>query len=189
MIQNDRKPLQMPALGAARVLKSGGLSWRVAMSNMIIFLGEFTLSLLAYGLLAKFFWWNHFKDQPSGKADALLLLPHTFRHLGLLVLVPEVVGVPVTKTVFAATLGYGDAVVAPLALIAMWLWLSGSKKAKGFTWIFSVVASLDLANALYGALTLPVYDFSIGAFWIVLTCVVPLLVVTQIMIFIRLAQR
>jgi hypothetical protein len=159
------------------------------MSNAIIFLGGFALSLLAYALLAKFVWWDHLNNEPSGKADALLLVPHTFRHLGLLVLVPQVVGEPITKTAFAAMLAYGDAVVAPLALISMWLWLSGSKIAKSCTWLFSIVASLDLANAIYGALTLPAYNFGIGAFWIVLTRVVPLLIVTQIMIFIRLVQR
>lgn len=158
------------------------------MSNAIIFLSGFALSLLAYALIARFVWWNYLKGQSSGKADAWLFLPHTFRHLGLLVLVPEVVGAPVTKTAFAAMLAYGDAVVAPLALVGMWLWLSGSKAAKWFTWLFSIVASLDLLNAIYGALTLPVFNFSIGAFWIVLTCLVPLLVVTQIMIFIRLAK-
>jgi hypothetical protein len=158
------------------------------MSNMIIFLSGFALSLLVYGLLAKSIWWDYLRNQSSSKANALLLVPHSFRHLGLLVLVPEVVGEPVTKTAFAAMLAYGDAVVAPVALISMWLWLSGSKTAKSFTWLFSFVASLDLANAIYGALTLPIYNFSIGAFWIVLTCLVPLLVITQIMIFIRLAK-
>jgi hypothetical protein len=158
------------------------------MSNLIIFLSGFTLSFLVYGILARSLWWNYLESQSSSKTDALLLVPHTFRHLGLLVLVPEVVGEPVTKTAFAAMLAYGDAVVAPLALIAMWLWLSGNKNAKWFIWLFSIIASLDLVNAIYGALTLPVYNFSIGAFWIVLTCLVPLLIVTQIMIFIRLVK-
>ncbi len=159
------------------------------MNNLIIFLSGFALSLLVCALLAKSIWWDSLNNQSSGKANALLLVPHTFRHLGLLVLVPEVVGEPITKTAFAAMLAYGDAVVAPLALIAMALWLSGSKMAKSFTCLFSIVASLDLVNAIYGALTLPVVNFSIGAFWIVLTCLVPLLIVTQIVIFIRLAQR
>jgi len=158
------------------------------MSNAIIFLGGFALSLFVYGLLARFIWWDGLKNQPSGKGDALLLAPHGFRHLGLLVFVPGVVGEPITKTAFAAMLAYGDAVIAPLALISMWLWLSGSKMAKSVTWLFSILASLDLLNAIYGALTLPAYNFAIGAFWIVLTCVVPLLIVTQIMIFIRLAK-
>jgi hypothetical protein len=158
------------------------------MGNMIIFLTGFTLSLIVFALLARFMWWNSLTAQSPDKANALLLVPHTFRHLGLLVLVPEVVGEPVTETAFASMLAYGDAVVAPLALVAMWLWLSGSRMARAWTWGFSIVASLDLINAIYGALTLPVYDFDIGAFWIVLTCVVPLLVVTQIMIFIRLVK-
>ena len=158
------------------------------MSNLIIFLSGFALSLLVYALLAAFVWQDSLQNLSKGKASALLLVPHTFRHLGLLVLVPEVVGEPITKTAFAAMLGYGDAVVAPLALIAMWLWLSGSNMAKWFTWLFSIVASFDLLNAIYGALTLPVVNFSIGAFWIVLTCLVPLLIVTQIMIFMRLVR-
>jgi hypothetical protein len=156
---------------------------------MIIFLSGFSLSLLAYALLAAFVWRDYLMTQSPSKAGALLLLPHVFRHLGLLVLVPEVVGEPITKTAFAAMLAYGDAVVAPVALIAMSLWLSESKLAKAFTWLFSIVASLDLVNAIYGALTLPVVNYSIGAFWIVLTCLVPLLIVTQIMIFIRLMKN
>jgi hypothetical protein len=158
------------------------------MRNLIIFLGGFSLSLLAYALLAKYAWWNSLKAQPPGKGEAFLLAPHAFRHLGLLVLAPQVVGEPVTHTTFAMMLAYGDAVVAPLALVAMWAWLSGNQMARPVTWLFSIVASLDLANAIYGALTLPVYDYAIGAFWLVLTCVVPLLVVTQVMIFARLAH-
>ena len=113
---------------------------------MIIFLTEFSLSLLAYGLLAKYIWWDALKNQPPDKANALLLVPHSFRHLGLLALVPEVVGEPVTKTAFASMLAYGDAVVAPLALLTIWLWLSGNRQARLWTWIFSVVASLDLVK-------------------------------------------
>jgi hypothetical protein len=74
------------------------------MSNLIIFLSGFTLSFLVYGILARSLWWNYLESQSSSKTDALLLVPHTFRHLGLLVLVPEVVGEPVTKTAFAAML-------------------------------------------------------------------------------------
>src|SRR3974377_41347 len=39
------------------------------MRDMIIFLGSFTLSLLAYALLAKFVWWESMKTEPSSKAD------------------------------------------------------------------------------------------------------------------------
>ena len=72
------------------------------MTNSIVFLGGFALSLLVYALLAKFFWWDSLKTQPPGKADALLLVPHTFRHLGLLALVPQVVDAVTPIPVVAA---------------------------------------------------------------------------------------
>jgi hypothetical protein len=156
------------------------------MANMTIFLGQFSLSLLLYWLLAAYVFWPYAKQQPPEKLNALILAPHAFRLLGVLAMVPEVVGEPLTKTPFASAVAYGDAVVAPLALLSMWLWLTKSGGAKLLTWIFSVVATLDRANAIFGALTLPVYKYGIGAFWIVLTYVVPLLIVTQAMIFIQL---
>lgn len=159
------------------------------MSNMVIFLGQFTLSLVLYGLLARYLFWEYAKKLPPEDMNALILIPHGLRLLGLLALVPGVVGEPLTKTSFASAVAYGDAVVAPLAILSIWLWLSGSKSAKLVTWIFSIVASLDLANALFGALTLPVYSYEIGAFWIVLTYLVPLLVVSQVMVFVRLVSR
>jgi hypothetical protein len=159
------------------------------MSNVVVFLAGFSLSLVAFGLLGAFIWRDYLKSLAPGKAMALLLSPHAFRHLGLLVLVPEVVGEPITKTAFASTLAYGDAVVAPLAVVLMALWLWDSGKAKALTWLFSIGASLDLLSAIFGALTLPVHSFAIGAFWIVLVCLVPLLVVTQAMIFARLSGK
>ena len=159
------------------------------MSNAIIFLGGFAISLAACVLLARFIWWERLAGLPVGRAMATLLTPHAFRHVGLLVLVPGVVGEPVTKTSFAAMVACGDAVVAPLAVVGMWLWLSNSGGARVFTWLFSVVATLDLLNAIYGALRLPVYDYGIGAFWLILTCLVPLLIVAQALIFLRMATK
>ena len=49
------------------------------MSNMVIFVGGFALSLVVYGLWAHLVWWDHLKNQARSKADALLLVPHTFR--------------------------------------------------------------------------------------------------------------
>jgi len=158
----------------------------MAMGNMVIFLSQFALSLVLYWLLAKHIFWEFAKGLPTEKLNALLLVPHAFRLLGLLAIVPGVVGEPLAKTSFASSVAYGDAIVAPLAVVAIWLWLSGRRSAKAATWLFSVIASLDLANALFGALTLPVYNYDIGAFWIVLTYIVPLLLVTQVMIFVQL---
>jgi hypothetical protein len=156
------------------------------MNNMVIFLGQFTLSVVLYSLLARYFFWDYAKTLTREKLNALLLVPHAFRLLGLLAVVKGVAGEALAQTAFASAVAYGDALVAPLAALTMWLWLSGKRSAQATTWVFSIVASLDLANALVGALTLPVYNYDIGAFWIVLTYVVPLLVVTQAMIWLQL---
>jgi len=156
------------------------------MSNMVIFLSQFTLSLILYFVLAKYVVWDYAKHLPREKLIALLLVPHAFRLLGLLAIVKGVGGEALAMTPFASAVAYGDALVAPLAVLTMWLCLSRKKSAKIMTWVFSIVASLDLANALFGALTLPVYSYDIGAFWIVLTYVVPLLVVTQAIIWVQL---
>jgi hypothetical protein len=158
----------------------------MTMSNMVIFLSQFSLSLVLYWLLARYFFVDSAKNLPAEKQYALLLVPHGLRLLGMLALVPEVVGEPLAKTPVAAAVAYGDAAAALLAVVAMWLWLSGRPGAKMVTWLFSIVGSADLANAIFGALTLPVYNYNIGAFWIVLTYIVPLLVVTHVMIFVQL---
>jgi hypothetical protein len=158
-----------------------------SMNNMVVFLSQFTLSLILYSVVAKYIFWDYAKRLPREKLNALLLIPHAFRLLGLLAIVKGVAGEALAKTAFASEVAYGDALVAPLAVLSMWLWLSGKKSATAMTWVFSIVASLDLANALLGALTLPVYNYDIGAFWIVLTYVVPLLVVTQAIIWVQLA--
>jgi hypothetical protein len=156
------------------------------MNNMIIFLSQFTLSVVLYGVLVKYLVWDYAKRLLIEELNALLLVPHTFRLLGLLAVVKEVVGESLAKTSFASQVAWGDALVAPLAVLTIWLWLSGKKSAKAMTWVFSIASSIDLGNALFGALTLPVYSYDIGAFWIVLTYVVPLLVVTQAIIWVRL---
>jgi hypothetical protein len=155
------------------------------MSNMVIFLSQFSLSLVLYWLLARYFW-ESAKSLPSEKLNALLLVPHGLRLLGMLALVPAVVGEPFSRTPVALAVAYGDAVSALLAVVSMWLWLSGRPGAKMMTWLFGIVGTADLANAVFGALTLPVYNYNIGAFWIVLTYVVPLLLVTHAMIFVQL---
>jgi hypothetical protein len=122
-------------------------------NNALIFLGGFGLSLAGYGLLAYSVWWSSLSGLSNGKVETLLHTPSdiwvcwfSFRRLSE----------SVTKTAFATMLVYGYAVVEPLALVSMGLWVSGSRLAKPCTWVFSVVASLDLLNAIYGAFTLAI---------------------------------
>lgn len=113
----------------------------------------------------------------------LLLVPHAMRHLGLLAIVPEVVGSELVKTSFAQTVAFGDAIVAPFALVCIILWSNKNSFAKTLTWILGVAATIDVLVAILGALTLPVVNYTIGAFWLVLILIVPMLLVSQYYIF------
>ena len=53
------------------------------MRNLVIFLSEFALSLIAFGLLARFVWWDYLRNQPSGKADALVIITQIMTFMRL----------------------------------------------------------------------------------------------------------
>jgi len=55
-------------------------------------------------------------------------------------------------------------------------------------WIFNIVGSLDLLNALYQGVRMGVLS-SLGASWYLPTFIVPALLVTHFMIFVRLVEK
>ena len=73
-------------------------------------------------------------------------------------------------------------VLALLALIAL---RTGWARALALVWLFNIVGTVDLLNALRQANVVP--DF--GAAWYIPTFFVPLLLVTHFMIFARLLKR
>ena len=99
-------------------------------------------------------------------------------------LVPGVVYQPLPSE-FALPAAYGDLVTGLLALLAMLALRSRWAVALPAVWLFNVVGSLDLLNALRH---LDVAQ-NFGAAWYIPTFLVPLLLVTHYMIFARLLKR
>jgi len=154
------------------------------MDTLAIFGLQFFLSLVVWGLIAKWLlapWLE--KKSPS---DALfwLILPHAFRHMGMVFLVPGVVARPLPGA-FATPAAYGDLVTGVLALLALIALRTGWSRALALVWLFNIVGTVDLLNALRQANVVP--DF--GAAWYIPTLFVPLLLVTHFMIFARLLRR
>ena len=96
-------------------------------------------------------------------------------------LVPGVVAQPLPDD-FAIPAAYGDLLAGVLALLALVLLRGGSKGAIGAVWLFNVVGTVDLLNALRHVDVAP----NFGAAWYIPTFIVPLLLVTHFMIFVRL---
>jgi len=105
------------------------------------------MSLLSYGLVARWYVMPALAAMPRAKALTPLLLPHSFRHIGMAFLIPGVTA-EVLDPRFANPAAYGDLLAAVLALVAIaalrWRWTA----AIPLVWIFNIEGSLDLLNAL-----------------------------------------
>ncbi len=99
-------------------------------------------------------------------------------------LVPGVVAQPLPAA-FAIPAAYGDLVTGVLALLALIALRTGWVGAVVLVWLFNIVGTVDLLNALRQANV--VVNF--GAAWYIPTLFVPLLLVTHFMIFVRLLRR
>ena len=151
------------------------------MSPQAIFLLQFILSLIVFGFVAKWVLAPWLASQSQRDALFWLTLPHAFRHVGMVFLVPGVVAQPLPEY-FANPAAYGDLLTGVLALLTLVLLRNGWKGATGAVWLFNVVGTVDLLNALRHVEV--VADF--GAVWYIPTFFVPLLLVTHFMIFVRL---
>ena len=153
------------------------------MSPQAIFGLQFILSVLVIALLAKWVLAPWLAGQSQREALFWLALPHAFRHIGMVFLVPGIVAQPLPDN-FAIPAAYGDLATGVLALLALVLLRTGWKGAIGAVWVFNVVGTVDLLNALRHVDVAP----SFGAAWYIPTFLVPLLLVTHFMIFARLLK-
>lgn len=118
------------------------------------------------------------------KALFWLILPHTFRHVGMVFLVPGLSSGELPDN-FATPTAYGDLISAVLAIISIILLRARKFGAVPLIWVFNIVGTLDLVLALSHAEAVPM----LGATWYIPTMFVPLLLVTHAMIFMRLLKR
>jgi len=153
------------------------------MSPQAIFGLQFVLSLLVFALLARWLLAPWLARQTRREALFWLTLPHAFRYIGLVFLVPGVVAQPLPSE-FANPAAYGDLLTSVLALVALVALRTGWKGALAVVWLFNVVGTVDLLNALRHLDIVP----NLGAAWYIPTFFVPLLLVTHVMIFVRLLK-
>jgi hypothetical protein len=116
-----------------------------------------------------------------------ILLLHSTRHLGLMFLARGAT-FPGMPPQFAYPAAFGDLITAILAFAAIPFVLRGSVFAKPAVWVFNIVGTLDLLDAItlatiYNALATMGPAYWIPAFW------VPLLLVTHYVTFVLLGRR
>jgi len=155
------------------------------MSVRAIFGLQVVLSLVVYSLIARWYVVPRLAALPLRDALTPLLLLHAFRYLGMVFLVPTVVG-PRLAAAFALPAAYGDLLAALLALLAIAALRQAWPVAIPLVWLFNVEGTLDLVNAFYQGLR---NDVQLGAAYYIPTFAVPALLVTHAMIFAMLIRR
>ena len=154
--------------------------------QMIWFFVSIAFSFIAWGIVAARYIWPALRRQHRAEALRPLLILHSFRFIGLAVLVPGVVSayLPVA---FAHAAAYGDMIAAILALLSLLLLPSAAGVA--VAWIFSLWGSADLLNAFYQANHAGLLAGQLGAAFFLPTLLVPLLLITHGLGFRILLER
>ena len=144
------------------------------------------LSTLVFWIAAKLYVLPKLQDYEARAILLPILLLHSLRHLGLMFLTSGATypGIPPQFTHPAA---YGDLVTAVLAMIAIPAVATRARSAKLLVWVFNIVGSLDLIDAItlatvYGAAPFMGPAYWIPAFW------VPALLVTHYLTFLVLLR-
>jgi len=144
--------------------------------QMIWFFVSIAFSFIAWGIVTARYIWPELRLRPRAEALQPLLILHSFRFIGLAVLVPGVVS-PDLPPAFAHWEAYGDMVAVILALFS--LLLLPSTVGVAAAWIFSVWGSADLLNAFYQANHAGLLAGQLGAAFFLPTLIVPLLLITH----------
>ena len=146
------------------------------------------MNFVAFGLLTALYIWPRVRTLRREDALTALLVPHTFRFVGLSFLVPGVVAASLPPA-FAAPAADGDLIAALLAIAAILALIRRASLAIPLVWLFNVWGAGDLLNAFYQAqIRVGISPELLGAAFYIPTLVVPPLLVIHGLIFRLLVQ-
>ncbi len=150
-----------------------------------IFVLQVSLSLTVYALIARWYVAPRLAAMPLRDALVPLLLLHAFRHMGLVFLLPGLVGTALPPA-FALPTAYGDLATGLLALSAAITLRSRWPLAIGLAWAANIVGTLDFVYGFYQGARLGI---SLGAAYYIPTVVNPAMWVCHFLMFWLLLRR
>jgi hypothetical protein len=158
------------------------------MPDPIVLFGiQFTLSLIAYALIAIWYVAPRLSRLPREAALVPLLWVHAFRVVGGTILAPGAVD-PGVPTAFREMVGYGDLATALLAVVALVALRAHLRGAIALVWLCIGVGMLDTVNAVVQSLHYSVFTYSLGVNWVIVAIYVPALLVSSALIFLQLVR-
>lgn len=157
------------------------------MNPQLLFGIQFTLSLVIFGLVAKWYIAPPLNKLPLQAALVPLFLVHTLRYLPSSGFAPGQVDPNIPRDALAS-IAYGDLVSALLALIAVVFLRGGWRGAVTVAWVVNVITSLDWLYAGYLAASSRMVTYAMGGNWYIISYYVPVIGVIHVMIFARLLK-
>jgi tellurite resistance protein TehA-like permease len=142
---------------------------------------QFGLSLAACAAVGWWFIRPWLQAKPVRTALSILLVPQLFRHVGISLLVPEIVD-PTFPEAMALQTAIGDTAAALLAWVALVSIRVGWRHAMAAVWTFNLFGLTDMILNLRNGIRLQVAD-DLGAAWFGIAFVVPLMLVVHGLIF------
>src|SRR2546425_11300657 len=158
------------------------------MEPIALFGIQFTLSLVAYALIAFWYVAPRLSGLPREVALVPLLWVHAFRIVGGTILAPGAVDAAVPSE-FRTMIGLGDIATAFLALVALVAVRYRMSWAIASVWVVLVVGLLDTVNAIIESMRFSVFTHALGVNWVIVTMYVPALLVSSVLIFVQLRRR
>ena len=158
------------------------------MEPIALFGIQYTLSLLAYGLIGFWYVAPRLARLPRELALVPLLWVHAFRIVGGTILAPGAVDAVVPMD-FRTTVGYGDLLTAALALVALVALRTRISVAIPLVWLCVVVGLGDTVNAIAQSMRYSVFNYPLGVNWVIVTLYVPALLVSSLLIIMQLVRR
>src|SRR5258708_25332964 len=158
------------------------------MEPIVLFGIQFTMSLVAYVLIAFWYVVPRLSKLPRELALAPLLWVHAFRIVGGTILAPGAVDAAVPME-FRTTVGYGDLLTAVLALVALVGLRARISAATPLVWLCVIVGLVDTVNAIIQSMRFSVFSYALGVNWVIVTLYVPALLVSSLLILMQLLKR
>ncbi len=158
------------------------------MEPTVLFGIQFTLSLVAYTLIAFWYVVPRLSGLPREEALMPLLWVHAFRIVGGTILAPGAVDARV-PTEFRVMIGYGDLVTAVLALLALIALRSRFPGAIALVWLCIIVGTADTVNAIIQSVRDSVFTYALGVNWVIVSIYVPALLVSSLLIVLQLVSH
>ena len=143
------------------------------MNRLPLFGLSILMSIVAFGIVTRIYIWPRLRMARREEALIALTVPHTFRFIGLSLLIPGVVS-PSLPSGFSVPAAYGDLFAAILAVLTIWSLSARLRFATTMVWVLNVWGAADLLNAFYqGVLGVRIDPGSLSAAYFIPTVLMP----------------